>query len=213
MPTIILADDHQILRDALRMLLESQPDFHVLAETGDGLEATRLTERFKPEVLVLDMLMPGLSGLDVTRNVVRASPETKVIILSMYDTESYVVDSLSAGAVGYVLKKSSSQELIFGIRQVLTGKVFLSPSLNERAIDAYIQRAKDSRTNDPYETLTRREREVFQLVAEGMSNLQIAERLSLSDRTVEMHRGNFMKKLGLKTHTELIKYAVKKGVA
>jgi len=159
------------------------------------------------------MLMPGVSGLEVTREVKRVSPESKVIILSMYDSEGYVVDALGAGASGYVLKKSSSQELIFGIRQVLIGKIFLSPPLNERAIDAYIQRAKESRTEEPYETLTRREREVFQLVIEGLSNSQIAEQMSLSDRTVEMHRGNFMKKLGLRTQMDLIKYAVKKGMA
>lgn len=213
MTTIILADDHQILREALRMLLESQPDFQVLAETGDGAEAARLAEKHKPDILVLDMMMPGLSGLEVARAVKRATPATKVIILSMHDAESYVVDALNAGIAGYVLKKSSSQELIFAIRQALTGNLFLSPSLNERAIHAYMQRAQDSRTDDPYETLTQREREIFQLAAEGLSNPQIAERLSLSPRTAEMHRGNLMKKLGLKSQTDLIKYAIRKGLA
>lgn len=213
MTTIILADDHQILREALRMLLESQPDFQVLTETGDGAEAARLAEKHKPDILVLDMMMPGLSGLEVARAVKRATPATKVIILSMHDAESYVVDALNAGIAGYVLKKSSSQELIFAIRQALTGNLFLSPSLNERAIHAYMQRAQDSRTDDPYETLTQREREIFQLAAEGLSNPQIAERLSLSPRTAEMHRGNLMKKLGLKSQTDLIKYAIRKGLA
>lgn len=212
MATIILADDHQILREALRMLLESQHDFQVLAETGDGAEAARLAEKHKPDILVLDMMMPGLSGLDVARAVKRAAPATKIIILSMHDAESYVVDALSAGIAGYVLKKSSSQELIFAIRQALAGNVFLSPSLNERAIQAYIQRAQDSRSEDPCEMLTQREREVFQLAAEGLSNPQIAERLSLSPRTAEMHRGNLMKKLGLKSQTELVKFAVKTGL-
>jgi DNA-binding NarL/FixJ family response regulator len=213
MTAIILADDHQILREALRMLLESQSDFQVLAETGDGAEAARLAEKHKPDILVLDMMMPGLSGLEVARAVKRATPATKVIILSMHDAESYVVDALNAGIAGYVLKKSSSQELIFAIRQALAGNLFLSPSLNERAIHAYMQRAQDSRTDDPYETLTQREREIFQFAAEGLSNPQIAERLSLSPRTAEMHRGNLMKKLGLKSQTELIKYAVRKGLA
>jgi len=212
MATIILADDHQVLREALRMLLESQPDLQVLAETGDGAESVRLTEKHKPDILVLDMMMPGLSGLDAARAVKRATPTTKVIILSMHDSESYVVDALSAGIAGYVLKKSSSQELIFAIRQALAGNLFLSPSLNERAIQAYMERAQNSRTDDPYQTLTQREREVFQLAAEGLSNPQIAERLSLSPRTAEMHRGNLMKKLGLKSQTDLIKYAIKKGL-
>ena len=129
----------------------------------------------------------------------------------MYDTESYVVESLAAGAAGYVLKKSSSGELVFAIRQALEGNVYLSPSLNERAIQAYMQRADDSRAEDPFENLTDREREVFQLAAEGLSAPHIAEKLSLSPRTVEMHRGNMMKKLGLKSQTELVKCAVKRG--
>lgn len=211
MTAILLADDHQIVREALRLLLESQPDFKVLAETGDGLEAVRLTEKHKPDILIADMMMPGLSGLEVARRTKRLSPATKVIVLSMHDAEAYVVESLAAGAAGYVLKKSSSQELIFAIRQALEGNVYLSPSLNERAIQAYLQRSQKSRAEDPFESLTDREREVFQLAAEGLSNPHIAARLSLSARTVEMHRGNLMKKLGLKSQTDLVKYAVKRG--
>ena len=212
MTTILLADDHQVLREALLLLLEMQADFQVIAGTGDGLEAVTLMEKHKPDVLIVDMMMPGLSGLEVARRVKRLSPATKVIVLSMHDTESYVVESLQAGVAGYVLKQSSSQELVFAIRQVLAGNLYLSPSLSERAIQAYMQRSSDSRVEDPFDSLTDREREVFQLAAEGLSNPQIAERLSLSARTVEMHRANLMKKLGLKTQTELVKYAVKRGV-
>ena len=212
MSTIILADDHQLLREALRLLLDTQPDFSVVAESGDGLEALRLVEQHQPDVLIVDMMMPGLSGLEVARRVKQRVPATRVIVLSMYDTESYVVESLHAGVAGYVLKKSSSQELVFAIRQALAGNLFLSPSLNERAIEAYMQRAQDSRADDPLTVLTSREREVFQLAAEGQSNPQIAERLTLSVRTVEMHRRNFMKKLGLTSQTELVKYAVRRGV-
>lgn len=212
MTTIILADDHQVLREALRLLLETQTDFHVIAETGDGLEALQLTEKHKPDVLIADMMMPGLSGLEVARRTKRLFPAVKVIVLSMHDTESYVVESLQAGVAGYVLKKSSSQELVFAIRQALAGNLYLSPSLNERAIQAYMQRSQESRIEDPFDALTDREREVFQLAAEGLNNPQIAERLSLSARTVEMHRGNLMKKLGLKSQTELVKYAVKRGM-
>ncbi len=212
MTTILLADDHQVLREALRLLLETQPDFKVIAETGDGLEALQLIERHKPDVLIADLMMPSLSGLEAARRTKRVSPATKVIVLSMHDEESYVVEALGAGVAGYVLKKSSSQELIFAIRQALDGNVYLSPSLNERAIQAYMQRSQESRLEDPFDTLTDREREIFQLAAEGQSNPQIAEKLSLSPRTVEMHRANLMKKLGLKSQTELVKYAVKRGV-
>jgi DNA-binding NarL/FixJ family response regulator len=212
MSTLILADDHQILREALRLLLETQPDLRVIAETGDGLEALQLVEGHKPDLLIVDMMMPGLSGLEVARRTKRVSPATKVIILSMHDTESYVVESLQAGVAGYVLKQSSSQELIFAIRQALAGNLFLSPSLNERAIQVYMQRTQDARTADPFDTLTHREREVFQLAAEGLSNPQIAERLTLSVRTVEMHRSSFMKKLGLKSQTEVVKYAVRRRI-
>jgi len=212
MNTLLLADDHQVLREALRMMLDTQPDLQVVAETGDGLEALALTEKHKPDVLIVDMMMPGLSGLEVARRTRRVSPATKVIVLSMHDAESYVVESLDAGVSGYVLKKSSSTELIFAIRQALAGTLYLSPSLNERAIQAYIQRSQESRAEDPFDALTDREREVFQLAAEGSSNPQIAERLSLSPRTVEMHRANLMKKLGLKSQTDLVKYAVKRGM-
>lgn len=212
MTAILLADDHQVLREALRLLLEMQSDFEVIAETGDGLDAVVLTEKYKPDVLIVDMMMPGLSGLEVARRTKRVSPTTKVIVLSMYDTESYVVESLQEGVAGYVLKKSSSEELVFAIRQALDGNLYLSPSLNERAIQAYLQRSADSRVEDPLNTLTDRERDVLQLAAEGLSNPQIAEKLTLSARTVEMHRGNLLKKLGLKSQTDLVKFAVKRGL-
>ncbi len=212
MTDIILAEDHQIVREALRLLLETQPDFRVVAETGDGLDALQLTERLKSDILIADLMMPHLSGLEVARRAKGVSPGTRVIVLSMHDAESYVVEALAAGVAGYVLKKSSSSELIFAIRQALEGKVYLSPSLNERAIQAYLQMSQESRGDDPFDALTNRERDVFQLAAEGQTNPQIAEKLSLSSRTVEMHRANLMKKLSLKTQTDLVKYAVKRGM-
>jgi DNA-binding NarL/FixJ family response regulator len=213
MTTILLADDHQVLREALRLLLEVQPDFRVVAEAGDGLEAVSLAEKHRPDVLLVDMMMPGLTGLEVARRVKRLSPAIKVIVLSMYDAENYVVESLAAGAEGYVLKQSSTHELVSAIRQVMGGTVYLSPSLNERAVQAYIQRAQEAHSEDPFDLLSDREREVFQLAAEGLSNPQIAERLSLSPRTVEMHRSHLMRKLGLKTQTDLVKYAIRRGIA
>ncbi len=211
MITIVIADDHQIVREALRLLLESQSDFHVLAEAGDGHAAVQLVEAHKPDVLVLDMMMLGLSGLESARQTKRVSPATKVVILSMHDAESYVVDALDAGVSAYVLKKSSSQELVSAIRQTLEGRLFLSPMLNERVIQSYIERSRDARAGDPFETLSEREREVFQLAANGQSNPQIAKQLSISARTVEMHRGSLMRKLGLKSQTDLVKYAVRRG--
>lgn len=212
MITILLADDHQVLREALRLLLDMQPDFQVVAEAGEGPEALALTEKHKPDILIVDILMPGLSGLEVARRTKRVSPATKVIVLSMYNAESYVVETLAAGASAYVLKKSSSAELVTAIRRALEGGTYLSAELNEYSIQAYLQRSKESRAADPYETLTRRECEIIQLAAEGLGNPQIAERLSISARTVEMHRANLMHKLGLKSQTDLVKYAVKKGM-
>ncbi len=209
---IILADDHQVMREALRLLLETQADFKVVAEIGDGLEAVQSVKNYQPDILIVDMMMPGLSGLDVARRTRQVSPATKVIVLSMYDAESYVVDALAAEVSGYVLKKSSSAELVYAIRQALAGNVFLSPSLNERAIQAYIQRVQESRGEDSFSTLTQREREIFFLAVEGLSNPQIADRLTLSVRTVEMHRRNMMKKIGLVSQTELVKYALKRGL-
>lgn len=209
---MILGEDHQVVREALRLLLETQPDFHVMAEAGDGLDVLQLVERNKPDVLILDLMLPGLSGLEVARRTKKASPATKVIMLSMHDAESYVVEALQVGVAAYVLKKSSSHELIFAIRQALAGNLYLSPALNERAIEMYLIHSREKPSGDFYESLTPREREILHLAAEGLSNPQIAGRLSLSARTVEMHRGNLMKKLGLKSQTELVKYAVRRGL-
>lgn len=210
---IILADDHQILREALRLLLSTQEDLVVLAETGSGQDALALVEKHHPDVLIVDLMMPGLPGLDVARAVKHFAEQTHVIVLSMHDTESYVVEALRAGVAGYVLKKNSTQELIFAIHQAMEGNLYLSPSLNRSAIQSYTERSQESPTTSQYEQLTQREREIFHLAVEGLSNPQIAVRLSLSARTVEMHRANLMKKLGLHTQIELIIYAVKHHLA
>jgi DNA-binding NarL/FixJ family response regulator len=210
MTTLLLADDHALVRQGLRMLLEAEPDLHVAGEAGDGSEALRLAGQLRPDILVVDVMMPGLSGLEVARQSCRRWPQTKVIVLSMYDTESYVVEALQAGASAYVLKQATSSDLVRAVRRVLEGGLYLSPPLDERAIQAYSHNARATRA-DPYESLTGREREVFQLAAEGLSNPQIAAKLSLSPRTVEMHRANLMKKLGLKSQSELIRYALKRG--
>jgi two-component system response regulator NreC len=209
--TVVLADDHQVVRQGLRALLEAESDFEVIGEAGDGLEAVQLAERLRPGVLVLDLMMPGLSGLEVTRQVSRRSPHTRIVILSIHANEAYVLEALQNGASAYVLKKSSVDELVRAIREVTAGRRYLSPPLSEHAIEAYVQRSRDS-TMDPYAMLTDREREVLHLVAEGHTNAEIAARLSLSPRTVEMHRANLMRKLDLHSQADLIRYALQRGI-
>jgi len=211
MTTIVLADDHHVVRQGLRSLLEAEPDFSVVGETGDGLEAAQQVERLQPDALVLDLMMPGLNGLEVTRQVSRRSPRTCVVILSMYANEAYVLEALRAGAAAYVLKESTSAELVRAIREAIAGRRYLSPPLSERAIESYMQKAESAEL-DPYETLTAREREVLHLVAEGHTNAEIAGRLFISRRTVETHRTNLMRKLGLRTQTDLIRYALRRGI-
>ena len=211
MTKIVLADDHHVVRQGLRSLLEAESDFSVIGEAGDGLEVTQLVERLRPDVLVLDLMMPSLNGLEVTRQVSQRSPRTHVVILSMHANEAYVLEALRAGAVAYVLKESTSAELVRAVREAVAGRRYLSPPLSERAIEAYMQKA-ESATLDPYETLTAREREVLHLVAEGHTNAEIADRLFISRRTVETHRANLMRKLGLRTQTDLISYALRRGI-
>lgn len=211
MTTIVLADDHQILRQGLRKLLEEEEGLHVVGETGDGIEATELVEKLKPDILVVDMVMPGLNGLDVIRSVRQRSEQTRIIILSMHANEAYVVEALRQGASGYLLKESSSTELIRAVYEVVAGHRYLSPSLAERALNAYVEKVGQSIT-DPYDMLTERERQVLHLAAAGNSNAEIAERLSIGVRTVETHRSNLLHKLGLKNQNELIRYAIERGL-
>jgi two-component system, NarL family, response regulator NreC len=209
--TIILADDHHIVRQGVKVLLESDADFSVVGEASDGLKAVDLTTRLKPNVLVVDLMMPGLNGLEVTRQVSKLSPKTKVLILSMYMNEPYVIEALRNGAYGYVLKESNISDLVHAIHEVMAGRHYLSPPLSERAIGTYLEQTKDT-VLDPYNTLSTREREVLHLATEGYSNADIAAKLFISSRTAETHRANMMRKLSLHTQTDLIKYALKKGM-
>lgn len=211
MTTILLADDHHIVRQGLRALLQSESHFHLAGEAGDGLEAVRLAEKLKPDVLITDMMMPGLNGLEVTRQVTRLLPRTKVIILSMYTNDAYVFEALKNGASGYVLKDSQASDLIQAVHEVIAGRRYLSPPLSERALELYMRRV-ESVPDDPYELLTDREREVLQLVAEGCTSAEIATRLFISPRTAEGHRANLMRKLGLQNHTDLVRFALKRGI-
>jgi DNA-binding NarL/FixJ family response regulator len=208
---IVLADDHPVVRHGVRSLLQSDPDFVVVGEAADGLETVQLVEKLQPEVLVVDLMIPNLNGLEVTRQVKQRVPQTRVVVLSMHANEPYVLEALKNGAVGYVLKDTSGTELVQAIKHVLGGQRYLSPPLSERAVEAYLQRSQET-SFDPYEQLTEREREVLHLAAEGLSNPEIAARLSISPRTVETHRANLMRKLGLKTQTDLIRYALRRGI-
>jgi two-component system, NarL family, response regulator NreC len=209
--TILLADDHHVMRQGLRMLLEAQENFRVVAEAGDGLEAVKLAEHLKPHVLIVDLMMPGINGLEVARQVSHHSPQTRIIVLSMYGHEPYVLEALRNGAVGYVLKDANAAELLRAVHEVVAGRRYLSPPLSEQAIEAYLQKAQDAGL-DLYETLTTREREVLQLAAEGRTNADIAAVLYVSPRTVETHRAHLMHKLGLRTQADLIRYALKRGI-
>ncbi len=209
--TILLVDDHHVVRQGLRALLEAEPDLSVVGEAADGLEVAKLVERLKPNVLVLDLMMPSLNGLEVTRHVRQRFTETRVVMLSMYANEAYVLQALRNGADGYVVKDATATELVRAVREAAAGRRYLSPPLSERAIEAYVEKTHTG-TLDLHERLTTREREVLQLAAEGSSNPQIAARLVISPRTAETHRANLMRKLGLNTQTDLIRYAMQRGI-
>ena len=209
--TVVLADDHHIVRQGLRALLEAEGDFSVIGEEADGLKVVELVERLRPNVLLLDVMMPGLNGLEITRQIAKRAMQTRVVILSMHASETYVLEALRHGAAGYVLKDANPTELVQAVREVRAGRRYLSRGLSERAIDAYAEKAQAAPA-DAYETLTTREREVLQLAAESSSASEIAARLGISPRTVETHRENLMRKLGLKSQTDLIRYALRRGI-
>ena len=211
---ILLADDHQVVRLGIRTILESQPDFEIVGEASDGLEAIRLTGQHLPDLIVLDLMLPLINGFEVLRQIRSKYPNILIIILSMYDNEAYVVEALGSGASAYVLKQSNSEELIMAIRNSLAGKRYLSPALSEKAIDTYIKYFWTAKAGelDPFETLTPREREVLNLTAHGHTNLEIATELSLSYRTIETHRANMMHKLGLHSQVDLVRFALERGI-
>jgi two-component system, NarL family, response regulator NreC len=209
--SIILADDHAVVRRGMQALLESAQDLSIVGVAANGLETVRLTELLKPDVLILDLMMPGLSGLEVLRILRERSPRTKTVILSMYSSKAFVAQALQNGAIGYVLKDSTEEDLIRAVRDAAAGRRFLSPPVTEIAINAYIEQSKTG-PFDPHETLTPRQREVLQLAAEGKTNSEIAVELNISQRTVENHRATLMQRLGLQNHTHLIRHAIRHGL-
>lgn len=209
--SVVLADDHQVVRQGLRSLLEAEGDIAIVGEANDGLETAKMVEELQPDVLVVDLMMGGMNGIEVARHVTKRSPKTKTVILSMYGNEGYVMEALRVGARAYVLKEATASELLHAIREVMVGRRYLSAPLSEQAINAYLQKAEGT-TLDPYDTLTTREREVLYLVAQDCTNADIAKKLFISSRTVEVHRANMMRKLGLRTRSQLLRYAIQRGV-
>ena len=208
---VLIADDHHLVRQGFRSLLESEPGFEVVGECADGREILARLQESEPQVLLCDLKMPGLNGLEVARQVAK-SGKTKILMLSMHADEAYVRKALSYGASGYLLKDSSKDELLRAIREVAMGRHYLSAPLTARAIEAYAENATPDDDSVGYEALTTREREVLQLAAEGFGNKEIGKRLFISPRTVETHRANFMRKLHIDSQAELIRYALQHGI-
>ena len=209
---VLLADDHALLRDGLRALLEQQPNLEIVAEAGNGREAVRRAEETRPDVVLMDIAMPDLNGLDATRQIRRLLPETKVLILSMYEDQEYIYELLRAGASGYLLKGSASAELLTAIEVVARGECFLSPSVAGRVVEGYVRGSAEPRQPASPAVLTPREREILQLVTEGYSNIAIGERLGISPKTVEVHRAHLADKLDIHDLPGLVKYAIRKGI-
>jgi DNA-binding NarL/FixJ family response regulator len=209
---LLLGDDHTLLRHGLKKILEEIGEWMVVAEAGDGREAVRLAIAERPDVAILDIGMPMLNGIDATRQILRRVPECKVLILSMHSDESYINRSLQAGATGYLLKDSADKDLIRGVSAVAAGKTFFSHVVAQSMLEDYVRRVADASVIDPYDSLSEREREIFQLLAEGHSNKDVAMILSISPATVETHRSHIQQKLDVHNTAELVLYAVRKGV-
>ena len=209
---IVIAEDHTILREGLRALLSSSPDFEIVGEAEDGREAIRCVEKFKPNLILTDLSMPRMNGMDAIREIRRRAPETKILVLTVHKTEEYILATLKAGADGYLLKDSTHGELLAAVRHVLSGKHYISPGISDKVLDGYLEGRKTLKTRTSWETLTAREREILKLIAEGYRNKEIANDLSISVKTVEKHRANLMEKLNLHNVQALTTYAIEKGL-
>jgi two-component system, NarL family, response regulator NreC len=209
---IVIAEDYTILREGLRSLLSSNPQFEIIGEAEDGQEAIRCVDRLKPDLALMDLSMPRMSGMDAIKEIKKRSPQTKVLVLTVHKTEEYILAALQAGADGYILKDSTHAELGMAIQNVLEGKRYISPGISERLIEGYLEGRKKSKPASVWDTLTQREREILKLIAEGHRNKEIADYLCISVKTVEKHRANLMKKLDLHNIQALTTFALEKGL-
>jgi two-component system response regulator NreC len=209
---LLLVDDHEVVRTGLRMLLESQSDIKILAEARTGAEAIQMAREFKPDVVVMDITLPDISGIEATRRLKEDHPEIAVVALTIHEDEQYFFEMLQAGASGYVPKRAAPEDLISAIRAAFAGEIYLYPSLAKALVSDYLGRSRSNPDEASLETLTSREEEVLELLAEGLSNDEIADRLVISRHTVARHRENLMGKLNLHSRSELVKYAIRKGL-
>jgi RNA polymerase sigma factor (sigma-70 family) len=209
---ILVADDHTLVRQGVRKILEAQAGWEVIAECGDGREAIATTLQQQPDVVILDIAMPRLNGIESVQQIVRRAPRVRVLILSMFADEAYITRAVRAGASGYLLKDSADVDLIGAVHAVSRGKSFFSPAVARIILNEYGRQVSDRAVTDRFETLSEREREVFQLVAEGLSNKEVAEMLHISPATVDTHRSHLMEKLDIHSTAELVLCAVRKGV-
>ena len=210
--SILIVEDQTILREGLRSLLSFQPDLEIIGEAGDGLEGIRSVDKLLPNLVLMDLSMPRMSGMEAIKEIKKKWPEIKILALTVNDSEEYIIAALKAGADGYILKDSTNTELLQAIRNILSGKRVLSPGVSKKVIEGYLESRKDQSIMSPWDTLTLREREILRLIGEGQKNKDIADSLSISPNTVEKHRANIMEKLNLHSVSALTAYAMRKGL-
>jgi two-component system response regulator NreC len=209
---LLVADDHKIFRQGIKKLLEEEADLQVVGEAADGREAVKKATELKPDLVLMDIAMANLNGLEATRQIKKVLPETKIIMVTMHKNEEYILQSFQAGASGFILKEGAVEELVHAIRSIHQDKSFLSPTISKTLIDAYLRKMETGKTETPFDLLTDREREVLQLIAEGYTNREVAKALFISVKTVEAHRAHIMQKLNIHDVAKLVKYAIQKGL-
>ncbi len=209
---IVIAEDHTILREGLRMLLSSNPDFEVVGEAQDGLEAIRAVETLKPDLILMDLSMPRMNGVGAIQEIKKLNPTTKILVLTVHKTEEHILTALKTGAEGYILKDATHSELMLAMDNIFSGKSYLSPGISEKVIEGYLEGRKSVKSSTSWDTLTQREREILKMIAEGYRNKDIADYLCISAKTVEKHRANLMKKLDLHSASSLTAFAMEKGL-